>query len=55
MAVKVAGDASEVSCSYRPAGMRMGLAGGLAALVGLLVVVGALELLRRRRKVTATT
>lgn len=41
--------ATEVSCSYRPAGLRMGLALGLATLLGLLFVVGALEFLRRRR------
>jgi uncharacterized membrane protein YfhO len=49
LAVRVDGKATEVSCTYRPPGARMGLAVGAAALLGLVVVAVALALLRRRR------
>ncbi len=48
VAVPVPAGANEVSCSYRPAGARMGLAVGAAALLGLVLVALALVLLRRR-------
>lgn len=52
MAVKVDGHAKVVSCAYRPAGLRLGLATGFAALVGLFGLIGALEL--RRRKISGS-
>jgi len=51
LAVRVDGKATQVSCTYRPPGARMGLAAGAAALLGLAAVAGGLALLRRRRSV----
>ena len=48
MAVPVGAGASDVSCVYRPVGTRMGLAVGAIALMGLVLIAGALLLMRRR-------
>lgn len=48
MAVPVGAGASDVSCVYRPVGTRMGLAVGAIALMGLVLIAGALLLTRRR-------
>jgi hypothetical protein len=48
MAVPIRAGASEVSCVYRPVGGRMGLAVGATALLSLLLLAGALVLIRRR-------
>lgn len=48
IAVAVPAGATEVACSYWPAGMWTGLAVGAAALFGLLLLAGALVLMRRR-------
>lgn len=49
MAVSAPAGASEVSCVYRPVGARMGLAVGATALLGLVLLAGALVLMGRRR------
>jgi hypothetical protein len=49
MTVAVDADAKEVSCFYRPVGGKMGLALGIVAVLGLALVIGVLEFLRRRR------
>jgi len=48
MAVPIPAGASQVSCVYRPVGARMGLAVGATALLGLVLIAGALVLTRRR-------
>ncbi|MEI8413005.1 MULTISPECIES: YfhO family protein [unclassified Kribbella] len=52
MAVRVDDKATKVSCDYRPAGARAGLAVGAAALITLVGVAGVLVLLRRRKLTT---
>jgi len=54
IAVRVDGEATQMSCTYRPPGARTGLAVAAAALLGLAGVAGALTLLRRRRGVAGT-
>ncbi|WP_238176106.1 YfhO family protein [Kribbella albertanoniae] len=49
MAVSVGPTASSVSCVYRPAGLRLGLLTGAAALAALLALAGLMKLLERRR------
>ncbi|WP_165956682.1 YfhO family protein [Kribbella antibiotica] len=54
MAVPVSDQATGVACVYRPAGLRLGLLAGAAALAGLLALVAALKLLERRRSAPPT-
>jgi hypothetical protein len=54
LAVPVNAGASEVSCVYRPVGARMGLAVGATALLGLVLLAGALTLMARRRPTSST-
>jgi uncharacterized membrane protein YfhO len=49
MAVPIRAGARDVSCDYRPIGLRMGMAIGAAALLGVLLLAGWLILTRRRR------
>ncbi|MGW6282959.1 YfhO family protein [Kribbella sp. NPDC055071] len=50
MAVPIKAGAHNVSCDYRPIGVRMGAAIGAAALLGVLLLAGGLILTRRRRR-----
>ncbi|MFK4087703.1 YfhO family protein [Kribbella sp. NPDC020789] len=50
MTVPVGQSATSVDCTYRPAGLRLGLLVGAAALGALLALAALLELLRRRRR-----
>ncbi len=55
MAVAVGPRATEVSCTYRPAGLRLGLLVGATALLSLLAAAALLMLRERRNRVITPT